>query len=212
MTRILIADSQHILRRGLRGLLETRSGWTVVAEAEDGYGAIDAAMRTLPDVAILDSALPGMNGLETARRIHQQLVKTDLCMFSYSAEESSVLNALDFGIRGFILKSDAEEDLLAAVETISRHHPYVSCAITHAAAGSCMTHARKPSKLATLTPREREVVQLVAEGLSNKQIGRKLALSIKTVECHRGAAMRKAGWSSMADLIRYAVRNHLVQA
>jgi DNA-binding NarL/FixJ family response regulator len=212
VTRILIADGQHILRRGLRGLLETRPGWEVVAEAEDGYGAINAAMNTLPDVAILDCALPRMNGLESARRIHQYLAATELCIFAYSAEESSVVNAMNFGVRGFVLKTDAEEELLAAVEAVSRHLPYVSCAITNTMLGDYIAHMRKSPKIVALTPREREVVQLVAEGLSNKQIGKKLALSTKTVECHRGAAMRKAGWSSTADLVRYAVRNHLVQA
>jgi DNA-binding NarL/FixJ family response regulator len=211
VTRIVIADGQHILRRGLRGLLESHPGWEVVAEAEDGYGAINAAMRTLPDVVILDCALPRMNGLESARRIHQRLAGTELCMFAYSAEESIVVSALHFGVRGFVLKSDAEEELLAAVEAVSKHRPYISCAVSNTALGDCAKHMDK-SRILLLTPREREVVQLVAEGLSNKQIGKKLALSIKTVECHRGAAMRKAGWSSIADLVRYAVRNHLVQA
>jgi DNA-binding NarL/FixJ family response regulator len=193
-------------------LLETRPGWEVVAEAEDGYGAISAAMQTLPDVAILDCALPRMNGLESARRIHQHLAQTELCMFAHSAEESAVISALHCGVRGFVLKSDTEEDLLAAVEAVSRHRPYVSCAITNTMIGAYVTQMNELPTLVMLTPREREVVQLVAEGLSNKQIGRRLAVSIKTVECHRGAAMRKAGWSSTADLVRYAVRNHLVQA
>jgi DNA-binding NarL/FixJ family response regulator len=212
VTRILIADGQHILRRGLRGLLETRPGWEVVAEAEDGYGAVSAAMRTSPDVAILDCALPRMNGLESARRIHQHLAETELCLFAYSAEESAIISALHAGVRGFVLKSDAEEELLAAVEAVSRHRSYVSGALTNTMIGDYVAQMRELPTLVMLTPREREVVQLVAEGLSNKQIGRKLALSIKTVECHRGAAMRKAGWSSTADLVRYAVRNHLVQA
>ncbi|HET7085553.1 MAG TPA: response regulator transcription factor [Rhizomicrobium sp.] len=210
--RILIADSQHISRRGLRGLLETRPGWEVVAEAEDGYGAMDAAMRTLPDVAILDCALPRMNGLESAHRILQQLSKTELCVFAHSAEESALISALHCGVRGVILKSDAEEELLAAVEAVSKHQSYVSCAITNAMTGDHAAHLGDLPPLGMLTPREREIIQLVAEGLSNKQIGKKLALSIKTVECHRGAAMRKAGWSSIVDLVRYAVRNHLVQA
>ena len=212
VTKVLIADSHHIVRRGLRGLLETRPGWEVVAEAANGHDAIAAAMRTLPDVAILDCALPWMNGLESARRIRQNLAETELCMFACSAEEAVVIRALQFGVRGFVLKTDAEEELLAAVETVSRHRPYVSCAITQAMIGERRAHMGELPRPDILTPREREVVQLVAEGLSSKQIGKKLALSIKTIECHRGAAMRKAGWSSIADLVRYAVRNHLVQA
>jgi len=165
VTRILIADGQHILRRGLRGLLETRPGWEVVAEAEDGYGAISAAMRTLPDVAILDCALPRMNGLESARRIHQHLTQTELCMFAYSAEESSVVSALHCGVRGFVLKSDAEEDLLAAVEAVSRHRPYVSCAITNTMIGDYVTRMHELPALVMLTPREREVVVQVVSSV-----------------------------------------------
>lgn len=212
MTRILIADGQHVLRRGLRGLLETHPGWEVVAEAQDGYGAVNAAMRTLPDVAILDCTLPGMNGLESARRIHIHLARTELCIFACSAEEATVVSALHYGVRGFVLKTDTEEELLTAVEALSKHHPYVSCAVTSTVLRDCVSQMDRSPAIAVLTPREREIVQLVAEGLSNRQIGQKLDLSVKTVECHRGAAMRKAGWSSIADLVRYAVRNHLVQA
>ena len=211
MTRILIADGQHILRRGLRGLLETHPGWEVVAEAEDGYGAISAAMRTSPDVAILDCSLRRMNGLESAQRIRQQLTCTELCMLAFSADETAVVSALYLGIRGFVLKSDAEEELIAAVDALSKHRAYVSRALTKTMLGDYIGRIENSPRMVMLTPREREIVQLVAEGLSNKQIGNKLDVSIKTVECHRGAAMRKAGLSSIADLVRYAVRNHLVQ-
>lgn len=211
MTRILIADGQQILRRGLRGLLETRPGWEVVAEAEDGYGAISAAMRTSPDIAILDCSLRRMGGLESARRIRQQSIETEVCILAYSTEESTVVSAMHLGVRGFALKSDTEEELLAAVEALSKHRSYVSRAIARTMLGDHVGRMEESLRLVMLTPREREVVQLVAEGLSNKEIGKKLDLSIKTVECHRGAAMRKAGLSSIADLVRYAVRNHLVQ-
>jgi len=214
VTRIVIADAQDILRRGLRGLLESRPGWKVVAEAEDGHGVVNAVLRTLPDVAILDCALSGMNGLESARRIRQRLARTELCLFANSAEDAEITSALHFGVRGFVLKSDSEKELLAAVDALSKHHPYISGGISNMVLHDCISHLDiSPSPaITTLTPREREIVQLVAEGLSNRQIGEKLDLSIKTVECHRGAAMRKAGWSSIADLVRYAVRNHLVQA
>jgi DNA-binding NarL/FixJ family response regulator len=167
-------------------------------------------MRTLPDVAIVDCMLPRLNGLESARRIHELLTRTEVCMIAYSAEETTVTSALHLGARGFVLKSDTEKELLAAVEALSKHRSYVSCAIVKTV-GDYLNRMGHSRKVTLLTPREREVVQLVAEGFSNKQICRKLNLSIKTVECHRGAAMRKAGWSSIADLVRYAVRNHLVQ-
>ena len=192
-------------------MLEAHPGWEVVAEAEDGYGAISAAMRTSPDIVILDCSLRRMNGLDSAQRIRQQRIDTEFCILAFSAEESAVVSALHLGIRGFVLKSDAEEEMIAAVDALSRHRSYVSRALSKTMLGDYIGRMDSSPRMVMLTPREREVVQLVAEGLSNKQIGKMLDLSIKTVECHRGAAMRKAGLSSIADLVRYAVRNHLVQ-
>lgn len=168
-------------------------------------------MRTSPDIAILDCSLRRMNWVESAQRIRQQLTDTEFCILAFSAEESTVVSALHLGIRGFVLKSDAEEEMIAAVDALSQHRSYVSRALTKAMLSDPIGRMDSSPRMAILTPREREVVQLVAEGLSNKQIGKKLDLSIKTVECHRGSAMRKAGLSSIADLVRYAVRNHLVQ-
>ena len=212
MTRILIADDHPIFRRGLRGLLESRTGWTVVAEASDGYEAIEAVLRIQPDIAIIDDAMPRMNGVESARRIRQLLPKTEICLLTDSEEESVIAHALPVGVRGFVLKSDAEKEILLAIDALSRHRPYFSRVASESLLDHFVKHIGLPQKVDLLTPREREVVQLVAEGLSNKQVGRHLHLSIKTVETHRGAAMRKAGLSSTADLVRYAVRNHLVHA
>lgn len=210
MTRILIADDHPLLRRGLRLLLENRAGWTVVAEAQDGYEAIEAAIRTTPDIAIMDDAMPRMNGVESARRIRQRLPRTEICLLTESEDETVIAHALPAGARGFVLKSDAEKEMLAAIEALSRHHPYFSRVVSESLLDHYVKHIGLPHKVDLLTPREREVVQLVAEGLSNKQVGRQLHVSIKTVETHRSAAMRKAGLSSTADLVRYAVRNHLV--
>jgi DNA-binding NarL/FixJ family response regulator len=212
VTRILIADDHPIFRRGLRGLLESRTGWTVVAEASDGYEAIEAVLRIQPDIAIIDDAMPRMNGVESARRIRQRLPKTEICLLTDSEEESVIAHALPVGVRGFVLKSDAEKEILLAIDSLSRHRPYFSRVASESLLDHFVKHIGLPQKVDLLTPREREVVQLVAEGLSNKQVGRHLHLSIKTVETHRGAAMRKAGLSSTADLVRYAVRNHLVHA
>jgi DNA-binding NarL/FixJ family response regulator len=210
VTRILIADDHPLLRRGLRLLLENRAGWTVVAEAQDGYEAIEAAIRTTPDIAIMDDAMPRMNGVESARRIRQRLPRTEICLLTESEDETVIAHALPAGARGFVLKSDAEKEMLAAIEALSRHHPYFSRVVSESLLDHYVKHIGLPHKVDLLTPREREVVQLVAEGLSNKQVGRQLHVSIKTVETHRSAAMRKAGLSSTADLVRYAVRNHLV--
>jgi DNA-binding NarL/FixJ family response regulator len=177
----------------------------------DGYEAIQAALRVSPDVAIIDSSMRRMNGVETTRRIRQQLPKTEVCIFTDCAEEAIIASALLAGARGFVLKSDAEKELLAAVEALSNHHPYFSWVVSESLLNHYVKENGNSADKELLTPREREVVQLVAEGLSNKQVSRKLDLSIKTIETHRGAAMRKAGLSSTADLVRYAVRNHLVQ-
>jgi DNA-binding NarL/FixJ family response regulator len=211
VTNILIADDHHLVRKGLRGLLEAQRGWTVVAEAGDGYEAIDAALRTLPDVAIIDCSMPRMNGLEATRRIHERLPKTEVCLFADREEDGVIVSALQVGARGIVLKSDSEKELLTAVESLARHQPYFSCVVPESLLGQCRKRNGHSPKSDLLTPREREVVQLVAEGLSNKEVGKQLDLSVKTVETHRGAAMRKAGLSSTADLVRYAVRNHLVQ-
>ena len=211
MTRILIADDHHIMRRGLRGLLESHAGWEVCAEAEDGYETVDAAIRTSPDVAIVDYAMPRMNGVESARRIHQHLPKVEVCLFTDCEGETIIANALRIGVRGFVLKSDSENEVLAAIEALSKHHPYFSWIVSESLLNHYVKQAANGQQIELLTPREREIVQLVAEGLSNKEVSKQLDLSIKTVETHRGAAMRKAGLSSTADLVRYAVRNHLVQ-
>ena len=152
-----------------------------------------------------------MNGLEAARRILHHQPKTEVCIFTDCTEEAIIATALCVGARAFVLKSDAEKELLAAVEALSNHRPYFSCIVSETLLKHYVKDAETPSNIELLTPREREVVQLVAEGLSNKQVSRQLEVSIKTVETHRGAAMRKAGLSSTADLVRYAVRNHLVQ-
>jgi DNA-binding NarL/FixJ family response regulator len=201
LTRILIADDHPLVLRGLRGLLENHPGWTIVAEARDGYEAIEAARRTLPDVAVIDDAMPRMNGIETTHRIRQCLPATEVCVLTDCEDESVIANALRAGARGCVLKSQAEKELLSAIDALSRHHPHFSWIVSESLLDRVFNYADQSQTSDFLTPREREVVQLVAEGLSNK-----------TIETHRGAAMRKAGLSSTADLVRFAVRNHLVHA
>ena len=210
MTKILIADDHDVVRRGLRALLGSHPGWDISAEVGDGYEAVQVAIRISPDVVIMDSSMRRMNGLEATRRIRQQLPKAEVCIFTDCAEEAIISSALRVGARGFVLKSDDEKEIMAAVEALSNHHPYFSWVVSESLLNYYVKETNG-SVRELLTPREREVVQLVAEGLSNKQVSRKLDLSIKTIETHRGAAMRKARLSSTADLVRYAVRNHLVE-
>jgi DNA-binding NarL/FixJ family response regulator len=214
VSKIVIADGRDILRRGLRDLLGSHPGWDVVAEADDGYNAVSAALQTTPDIVVIDSLLPGMNGLESAARIHQRVPRAEICFFTDCREEAVIARALRTGARGYVLKSDPAEDLVCAVEALSRHRTYYSWIVPKTLVDFFEVErpVDPPGAPALLTPREREVVQLVAEGRTNKEVGRELNLSIKTVETHRCAAMRKVGLSSTADLVRYAVRNHMVQA
>lgn len=214
MSKIVIADGRDVLRRGLRDLLGSHPGWDVVAEADDGYNAVSAALQTAPDIVVIDSLLPGMNGLESAARIHQRVPRAEICFFTDCREEAVIARALRTGARGYVLKSDPSEDLVCAVEALSRHRTYYSWIVPKTLVDFFEVErpVDPPGTPALLTPREREVVQLVAEGRTNKEVGRELNLSIKTVETHRCAAMRKVGLSSTADLVRYAVRNHMVQA
>jgi DNA-binding NarL/FixJ family response regulator len=213
MISILAADRHCLVRKGLRAVLETHDGWQVVAEAADGYEAIDAAIRTSPDIAFIDCALPRMNGLEATIRIRQQRPRTEVCLFTSGDDDDSIIaEALRVGARGIVRKIAPEHELMAAVDALSRHRTYYYGveADVSLRASYARPNGHSP-KISLLTPREREVVQLVAEGMSNKQVSRQLDLSVKTVETHRGAAMRKAGLSSTADLVRYAVRHHMVQ-
>jgi DNA-binding NarL/FixJ family response regulator len=205
-TRILVADDHDVVRRGLRAILERRSGYEVVAEARDGPAAVEAALQTSPDVAIIDYSLPGLNGLEVTRRIRQGCPKTQVLIFTMHESETVARGLLAVGARGYLVKSDAEEQLTAAIQALSQGRSYFTWKQLKPAADQ----KRRSDPKVTLSPREREVVQLIAEGHSNRAIASQLKISVKTVETHRGAAMHKAGLYSTADIVRYAVRNTLV--
>ncbi len=211
MTRILIADDHEVVRRGVRSILEARPDWEVVAEAADGNAAVEAAAATKPDVAVLDFSLPLLSGLEATRRIRQLLPKTQVLIFTMHESEDVIRGALQAGARGYLLKSDADGQLASAVEALANQRPYFSWRVSEALLEAFLDRRDGISLPGPLTPREREIVQLIAEGKSNKQVGKHLNVSIKTVETHRAAAMRKLGASSTADLVRYAVRNHLIE-
>ena len=211
MVKIVLADDHEVVRRGVKQALESKTNWTVVAEASNGHDAVNAVIQANPDVVIVDYSLPGLNGLEVTRRIHHHLPKAEILIFTIHDEESIIAEVLRAGARGFLLKSDTESELIAAVQAMIRHRPYFSWRVSETLLDTYLKHSDREGGTGVLTPREREVVQLVSEGLSNKQVGRKLVLSIKTVETHRAAAMRKLGVSTTADLVRYAIRNHLIE-
>lgn len=210
MTRILIADDHEVVRRGVRAVLEARPGYEIVAEACDGGVAVDEALQKKPDVAILDFSLPVLNGLDATRKIRSGSPHTEILIFTMHDSETIIRDVLQAGARGYLLKSDADTQLVSAVQALARHRPFFSWRVSEALLEDFLERSEHHNPTGSLTPREREVVQLIAEGNSNKQIGRLLNVSVKTVETHRASAMRKLGVSSTADLVRYAVRNHLV--
>jgi DNA-binding NarL/FixJ family response regulator len=209
MKRILIADDHETVRSGLRALLEGRPGWEVVAEAHDGNEAIAKAIEKRPDVAIIDYSMPLMTGVEVARRMKERQLGTEILIFTMHDSNVLALQAFEAGARAFMLKSDANKMLLAAVESLIVHKPFYASAFLSKAE---KVANRRGDENQMLSPREKTVVKLVAEGYSNKGMSLILNLSIKTTETHRAAAMRKLNINSTAGLVRYAVRNKLVEA
>ena len=207
MTRILIADDHEVVRSGLRSIIEDHAGWTVVAEAADGKDAIAKAIATTPDVAILDHSLPLINGVQATRQIRLRVPSVEVLIFTMHDDENLFRDLLNAGARGYVLRSDAGQHLISAVQSLAAHKPYFT---DSALAALLETFLIKVGQL--LSSRELNVVQLVAEGHSNKQIAAVLSTSINTVEAYRASAMRKLGVTSMAALVRYAVRNNIVQA
>lgn len=210
MTRILIADDHDVVRSGLRSILETQQGWTVVGEAADGKDAIRKALELKPDVAVLDYSLPLINGVEATRQIRARFPSVEVLIFTMHDNERLIYDLLKAGARGYLLKSDAKHFLLAAVESLAAHRPFFTAKVSEALLESYLTATDGSEHV--LTSRERGVIQLIAEGHSNKRIASVLNISVKTVETHRASAMRKLNLSSAASLVRYAVRNKIVEA
>lgn len=209
MKRILIADDHETVRSGLRAVLEGRVGWEVVAEAHDGREAVAAAVEKHPDVAVVDYSMPLMTGIEVARCIRERKLGTETLIFTMHDSSVLALQAFQAGARAFLLKSEANKTLLAAVESLIAHRPFYTGAFSSELKGMS-NGKRDPNQI--LSPREKTIVKLVAEGNSNKAISAILNLSIKTTETHRAAAMRKLNINSTAALVRYAVRAKLVEA
>jgi DNA-binding NarL/FixJ family response regulator len=213
LQRIMIADDHSILRRGLRLVLEEHAEYRVVGEAADGKEAVRVAQEQRPDIAILDIGMPHLNGIEAARQICSSMPATAVIMLSMHSDESYVLRALKVGARGYLLKQSAESDLIAAIKAVSVGKAYFSPAIGRLMLEDYMRTMRErdvEDSYELLTTREREILQLIAEGKSNKDIANLLNLSLYTVETHRSNIMDKLSLHSMAELILYAVRKGLI--
>ena len=214
--RILVADDHEIVRQGLRGLLEAQPGWQVVGEAVDGRDAVEKAKRLRPDVVVLDVSMPSLNGLEATRQIRKALPDTEVLILTMHDSEPLVREVLDAGARGYVLKSDAGRELVTALQTVHEHRPYltsrVSQIVLDAFLKSGAAHEMpNPPRTVRLSPREREIAQLLAEGKSNKEVAATLTISVKTAETHRTNLMRKLDLHSISELVRYAIRNKMVE-
>ena len=211
--RILIADDHAIIRRGLRTLLEHEPGLQVVAEASDGREAIEAAKRERPHVAILDIGMPNLNGIEVSRQISEALRVTQIVMLTVHADESYLLSALKAGARGYVLKSSAESEIVDAVRAVSQGKAFFSPKVSRILVDDYTRYLQGENvedAYELLTNREREILQLLAEGASNKDVANVLNLSPTTVICHRQHIFQKLSLHSLADLILYAVRKGVI--
>jgi DNA-binding NarL/FixJ family response regulator len=210
--RILVADDHHVVRAGLRTLLETKSGWQVCAEAANGREAVEMAEELTPDVAVLDIGMPLLNGVEATRQIRKRSPKTEVLILTMHDSESLVQEVLQAGARGYILKDDADRNLIAAVTALSHHKLYLSSKVAGTLSKTVQSIGESSgSDRRRLTPREREIVQLLAEAKSNKEIANLLKISVKTAETHRANIMLKLDMHSITELVRYAVRNKIIQ-
>ena len=211
--RILIADDHEVARKGIRSLLEDHAGWEVCGEARDGREAVEYAGKLKPDVLLLDIGMPNLNGLDAARQILATNPEARILILTVHDSEQTVREVLAVGARGFLLKSDAGRELVAAVEALQQRRTFFTSRVAQMMLDGYLRPQDNsdPSGQCVLTPREREVIQLVAEGKSTKEVAMALSLSVKTAETHRTNLMRKLDLHSVAALTLYAVRNGIVQ-
>ena len=214
--RGLLADDHELVRESLRRLIEGEPGWTVCAEAADGREAVALAEQERPDVAIIDIGMPELNGLDATRQILERCPSTEVLIFTGIETEDLVFSVFDAGARSYILKSDTRAQLLSALYAAAEHRPYFTTKVGELIFSRYVAMRRSVpddvGNMGLLTPREREIVQLVAEGRTSKEVALRLGISVKTAETHRAAVMRKLRLETLSDLIRYAIRNHLIEA
>ena len=207
--RILLADDHEIVRRGLRSILGTRPDWEICGEAADGREAVDEAKRLLPDLVIMDIGMPVLNGLGATRQIIRELPGTEVLILTMHQSEQIVWEVLDAGARGFVLKSDAGSDLVAAAEALLEHKLSLTGKISELLLRAYLSQTPRPEE-SELTVREQETLELLAEGKRNKEIAETLHISVKTAEAHRSRLMKKLNLRNMGELMRYAVRKGII--
>lgn len=214
--QILVADDHDVLRRGLKSVLEAQPGWEVCGEAHTGSEAVQMAEKLKPHVAILDISMPDLNGLEAAKQIRKASEKTEILVLSMHYSDQLIRDILDAGVRGYIVKSDSDRDLVVAVKALASHKPFFTPHATELMLSNLndpRTTLPEDSKgiKERLTPREREIVHLISEGRNSKEVAAELQISVKTAETHRANIMRKLQVHTVSELVRYALRNKIIE-
>jgi two-component system response regulator NreC len=213
--RILLADDHKVVRQGTRALLSTIPEWEIVGEADNGRDAVSLTAELKPDIVILDIGMPELNGLDATRQIKKKLPETEVLIFTGQETEELVHDVFDSGARSYIMKTDAADHLIDALKALSEHKHFFTSRISEIVFARCLQGKQAlegTPENSRITDREREIVQLLGEGKSSKEIATILGISVRTVETHRAAIMKKLGLKSFSELIRYAVRNKIIEA
>ena len=212
--RILIADDHVLLRRGIRTLLESHPGWTVCGEASNGREAVEQAKELHPDIVVLDITMPQLNGVDATPLILKASPETKVLILTMHSAQEITQRAVRAGARGYILKSDTERDLIAAVEALMEDQTFYTSSVSEMILENLSSDGTPATEepMARVTPREREIIQLLVEGKSNKEVANQLGISVRTVESHRATIIRKLHCHSFSELVRYAIRNKIIEA
>jgi DNA-binding NarL/FixJ family response regulator len=214
--RILIADDHDVMRQGTRAVIEREPGWEVCGIACTGREAVSQAAELVPDIVIMDMTMPELNGLAAATQIKRRLPRTEILMFTGYETDNLIREAFEAGVKSFIVKSEAHHFLVEAIESLSRHKPFFTSKVSEILFSNMLNRA-EGNRDATepgqrLSAREGEIVQLLAEGKSNKEVAEALGISVRTAETHRASILRKLQLDSIAALVRYAIRNKIIEA
>jgi two-component system, NarL family, response regulator NreC len=214
--RILIADDHDVMREGTRAVIERQPGWEVCGTAGTGREAVAQAVRLQPDIVIMDMSMPDLNGLDAAVQIKRRLPPTEILMFTAHETEELIREVFEIGVKSFIFKSEAHTYLVDAIRSLSQHKPFFTNKVSQILFSDIVNRSTKGAARIEpgqrLSAREREIVQLLAEGKSNKEVADALGISVRTAETHRASILRKLGLDSIAGLVRYAIRNKIIEA
>ena len=214
--RILIADDHDVMREGTRAVIERQPGWEVCGIAATGREAVNQALALEPDIVIMDMTMPELNGLDAAVQIKRRLPKTEILIFTGNASDQLIREVFEAGVKSFINKTETHKYLVDAIESLSRHKPFFTDNVSEILFSNLLNRTEGTRNTVEpgqrLSGREREVVQLLAEGKSNKEVAEALGISVRTAETHRASILRKLNLDSVASLVRYAVRNKIIEA